>query len=557
MGTKPEIDMKKENLNKIFNELDETLKTTRSLATNMDSILSDPQVRENIQRGSRDFPEILNKVNALLDNGDDLFQSFKRAVARSHTTFDKLDRSLDNVQDFTQVLSDDGQEFISNMNASSQDITKMVRNISTLSEDIIKQIDNKDTPLGMMTDENIGHQVRGIVRNVESATEKVQPILDDARIFTNKIAHRPSSLIFSRNTYKGTPALGGSGYSYQPYSPAGGMSSRLWNETASRYPDRSPVSGGGHEYHPGSLESFRATHPETYSALQQQKPFGSCLSGNCPLGKPFFDRKSEEVAPQAGYVSDPGVYYGFGGAVPTDGDVYANGYYPETMPVSNENAIDVPRGGFCGMSFSLTKAFRKIFKGNEGKAATADCPLKAAMTPLPTGVPMVGSPYQVANLNGADGLVAENISWAPSYGSDDVALFNGSCDIPSCDTPQCNTPLCDSNGSTIPEHGGAGNLSQPLPVRGSLSPMESPLPELPTDKSTVEKPSTLPAEQAEELPPSAIRSGTSSSSPDGYLSSGVAPGIKRGPGDRSSAPVKSRKRDFIDDGLPLRFSPND
>ena len=556
MGTEPEIKMKKERMNAIFDSLGETLQTTRSLATNINGLLSDPQIRENIQRGAEDFPNILNKIDTLLDNGEDLYHSVKSAVGRSHATFDKLDRSLDNIQDFTQVLSDDGQEFISNMNASSQDITKMVKNISNLSENIVKQIDNKQTPLGMLTDEEVGREVRGIVRNVEAASEKVQPILDDARVFTNKIAHRPSALVFSRDTYKGAPALGNSRYAYQPYSPAGGTSSHLWTETRRRSP--SPAAGGA--YYADSLESFRAAYPETYSELRRQKPMGSCLSGSGIFGKGLGGRGREaESAGQSGYVSDPGVYYGLDGVVPVEG-YYAEGYYPGPMPVSNENGMEVPCGGIQGMKFSLTRAFRKVFGGDDETAAPA-CPLKPQ---VPPGVPMIGSLYGTDGWSAADGIPAETISWAPSYSGDDVSLFDGGCAVPSCDAPSCDAPACDTPDCSAPAcdlggapmtFGGAQDVSAPSPNRSDYGPMESPLPPRPSEKPASEVPSGETKASAEELPPSAVHPGSSKSG--GYQTSGMAPGYSNSAAPIGlPAPVKSRNRNFVDDGLPLRFTPN-
>ncbi len=561
MGTGPEIQMNKERLSAIFDSLGQTLETTRSLATNINGLLSNPQIRENIQRGAEEFPNILNKIDTLLDEGEDLYHSIKDTVGRSSATFDKLNRGLDNINDFTQALSDDGPNFISNLNASSEDITKMVKNISNLSENIVKQIENKQTPLGMLTDEEVGREVRGIVRNVEAASEKVQPILDDARVFTNKIAHRPSALVFSRDTYKGAPALGGSGYSYQPYSPAGGTSSRLWTETRPRTP--CPASGGS-AYYPDSLEAFRAEHPETYSELQRQKPLGSCLTANPLFGKAFGGRGDAEYAAQPGYVSDPGVYYGLEGVVPTE-EYTAGSYYPETMPVSGENEMDIPQGGIRGMSFSLTRAFRKVF-GGSGETPAPACPLKPR---VPDGVPMIGALYGTDGWTAAEGIPAETISWAPSFGGEDVAIYDSgcaapsceipSCDAPSCDIPSCETPMCDAaagNAGGAPmTFGGAQDVSAPSPNRSGYGPMESPLPPKPSETTAPDAPSDETVPAAEELPSSALR--PAGAKKDGYQASGLAPGYSNSAAPIGlPAPVKSRSRDFVDDGLPLRFSPN-
>lgn len=585
MGNEAEIQMKKEKIAAIFDELGDTLKTTRSLTTNLNTILSDPQIRENIQKGSTEFPNILNKVSDLLGHGDELYNSIQETVSRSHKTFDKIDRSLDNIGDFTEVLSDEGPEFISSINASGQDIAKMAKNISALSDNIVKQMDNKETPLGMLTDEEVGRELRGVVRNVETATEKVQPILDDARVFTNKIAHRPSSLIFSRDTYKGAPSLGGNGYAWQPLSPGGGMNSSLWTPSNAYYPSEprfsSYVNGYG-AYHAESLEDFQYSHPETYSALQREKPFGSCLGRSC-LSK--LSRKEETAE---GYTTDPGVYYGMDGVVPVvEGAEYADactGEYPAVMPVSGENEMTIPSSGCgkirgCGMGFSLTSALQKVFKPN-GKSGAKSCLTKRnGKSCFARRGEAAGDVYPPENWEESGLFVpgdwnTENAGWTPAYGSPvENPSIGGNCSVPSCEPPACE-PSCE------PLCGAQGGMSAPLPGSG-YAPGESSLPNLssglafPSEEMELTEtpqnaPSALPPAKNEKsaeppaqkdkgvevLPPSAIPRPAQTE----YVPSGMKPGYTNNAPAQTGlpAPVKSsKKRNFVDDGLPIRFTPND
>ena len=555
MGDENEILEKKQKMAMIFSELGDTLTTTRSLAANMNSILSDQQIRDNIKSGSENFPAILNKVNSLLDNGDDLYKSVKGVVERSHKTFDKLDRSLDNVGDFTEVLSDEGLEFISNMNASGQDIARMVKNISTLSENIVKQIDNKSTPLGMLTDENVGSQIRGIIRNVETGTEKVQPILDDARVFTNKIAHRPSSLIFSRDTYKGSPALGQNGYAYQPYSPGGGITSSLWTQSNSYYSAAQrnnseyqyDANGDGYEYYPTSMEGLAASHPETYNAIQQQK---SCcaFSGKCFLGKSCFGKMKGNTA-VPGYVTDQGEYYGYGEMVSDDasygdGGMVYDAYIPGTMPVADENMMAVPeehRCGLRGMRFSLTSAFKNVFKRGDADDVTD-----------------ISAPHRSCLTKGSFCSQAEPIYAAYDSGNDGWTEFGGStsssCGLSECAAPQCESIGC---GEASPLPGGTSTLPVLQQVSGSPECEEMEL----TDLSGT-GPSTLPPEAEESsqnsntevLPPEAIRSSGPQTS---YQPSKINPGYAGAAPSSLPAPKSSKKRAFVDDGLPIQFTPNE
>ena len=354
LGTPEELNVKKGRLESIFKELNETLITTRNLAGNMNSIVADKNVQENIRTSAANLPNILAKVDALLGNANILADDFRETMAKTHDTFDLVGKNLDNLNDFTTALSEEGPEFISSMNASSGDIRKMVGNISRLSEELTEQINNPSTPLGMMSDPATGDSLHAIIKNTEVITEKVHPILDDAKVFTNKIAHKPSSLLWSKESYKGASPLGEQ-YNFQPYSPGGGTSSTLFNASKTNSRPVLPKTLPDGSINPAAVD------PDTYEAYyslypENSSPAKNCLASTWDRLRFSLGRKTEIADESSYYVDNPIEYYGDEQENFQSGeafDSYADGVMPEDLPTAEKS------GRFC---FSLSSLCKKIFR---------------------------------------------------------------------------------------------------------------------------------------------------------------------------------------------------
>ncbi len=233
LGDEEELKQKKERLQAVFTELNDALVSINSLATHMDSIVADEKLNADIRAAVDKAPQILERVDELMTSANSLTGEVRQTMDRAETTFDLLDKNLDNVNVFTTALAEDGPEAMTALNETAVQIREMSRNIGALAAKLTVEAGNPDTPLGMLADKETAESLRRIVRNAEELTEKVYPIIDDARVFSNKIAHRPSSLIWDRNTFKGAPEPTGGRYGMQSKSPSGGVSSPLYRQTPS------------------------------------------------------------------------------------------------------------------------------------------------------------------------------------------------------------------------------------------------------------------------------------------------------------------------------------
>jgi len=248
IGDEKELELKKERIRTLFDEVNGTFADVHDLIQNLNAIAGDQDVATSLRETALKAPKIMEKVDSLAAKADNFMLDAKGAaddmritLARAGQTFDLVDKNLDNVSVFTDSLAEDGPKMMQALNASAGDIRTAidgirgaVENISELAQKLNEKIDDPDSPVGMLADEEIGRSLRNIVFNAEDLSEKLYPILDDARVFTNKIAHKPSSLLWDRNASKGALLCGNNAkYGNQNQTPTGGISSPLFRLTPS------------------------------------------------------------------------------------------------------------------------------------------------------------------------------------------------------------------------------------------------------------------------------------------------------------------------------------
>lgn len=263
LGDEEELNRKKAKLEATVDNVNNALVTIDELGKSAKAIVADEQLNADIRRAAAEIPQILERVDALMENANVLAGDARRTMARAETTFDLVDKNLDNVDRFTTSLSEYGPEIMTSLNEGAAEVKSMVNNIASLARELETQFADPTTPLGMLTDQETAASLRRIVRNAEELTEKVYPILDDARVFSNKIAHRPSSLIWDKNTFKGAPTSGR--YGMQADSPNGGLSSPLYRPT----PSGQKICARAQYYPAADLETMDA---ETRLAYESAYP---------------------------------------------------------------------------------------------------------------------------------------------------------------------------------------------------------------------------------------------------------------------------------------------
>ncbi len=521
IGDEDELQEKKERLQNVFTELTDALVSIRNLAGHMDDVVSDENLKRSILETTEKIPsivrrvdEIASKADAFMVNANEMSSDVRETLSRAGTTFDLVDKNLDNINVFTTALASDGPEIMTSLNEGAYeikgaigDVKGAVENIARLADSVTEQLDNHDTPLGLLTDKEIATELRKVVANAEELTEKLYPILDDARAFSNKIAHKPSSLLWDKTQSKG--GVLSDRFGWQTKSPSGGVSSPLYRQT----PGGAKICGRNY-YRPSADVDFM--DPRTRAVYENE------------LSARAFNERVVSACDSTDFYAQSFVDGGFA-------DSYCSRAVPETNGFASRSDLGARiKERTSRIRWSLDSFWSKFSSGKRRDAiGDAFKPVQTVGYDAFPGATIAIDQAGYFQDDGFNGLCVggNGIQSGVFLGGEDGSCNPPSLGFPACEAPTCDVPGCGvapSCGDVCGTNGDAdvaacdgqttGSGYQPQKV-GSYRSQEPRRMEF----SVADR-----AEQIEELPSSINR-----------------------PSSRASATGSA----FEDDGLPLQFAP--
>ena len=150
-------------------------------------------------------PDFKNRFNNAVDSLPEIFQEVRGAVTdirETVTSFQKIsdsaDENLDNLKGFTKALSEEGPEILATVNERIQNIDGVFDKIQKAAESLGKLQNSEGTIGKLLNDPELYdtavatvREAQAAVANIREQTTKIEPLINDARLFTDAIARDP------------------------------------------------------------------------------------------------------------------------------------------------------------------------------------------------------------------------------------------------------------------------------------------------------------------------------------------------------------------------------
>ncbi|MEM6655880.1 MAG: MlaD family protein [Planctomycetota bacterium] len=171
---------------------DATMVEVRQVANSLEDVIGDPAVREKLREGLANIPEVIDVVAEFLGHAVETVDNLDAAIVAART-------NLDNLRGLTKPLGDRGPELaqlvidaLTNLDAAVTDARSFTQALS----------DSEGTLGKLVNDPALYEDARVVVSNVNVVLMKInklanqlEPILQDARVFADKIAREPGRLV--------------------------------------------------------------------------------------------------------------------------------------------------------------------------------------------------------------------------------------------------------------------------------------------------------------------------------------------------------------------------
>lgn len=174
----------RDRLNRISQKTEGALDEFRASMAGVNKIVGDEEINRNLKRSLETLPELLEEV-------DETFEMGRTAIATLQRVGNRAEKNLENLEGFTRPLGERGESLVDNIDRS-------VRNIDLLLAQLVefsKALNNRDGTLGRLVyDPSLYDRLNRAVGNVEEVSRQFGPIMNDVRVFTDKIARDPRQL---------------------------------------------------------------------------------------------------------------------------------------------------------------------------------------------------------------------------------------------------------------------------------------------------------------------------------------------------------------------------
>lgn len=156
----------------------------RSAMATVDEVVGDPELKANLKRSLHDLPQLFDEARETLADARKTLDGFQKMSERANS-------NLQNIEKFTKPLAERGETLAARLESA-------VGNVDTLLEQLVQfssQLNNRDGTLGkLIYDKELYERLSRTAKNVEDATRRIRPIMEDMRVLSDKLATDPREL---------------------------------------------------------------------------------------------------------------------------------------------------------------------------------------------------------------------------------------------------------------------------------------------------------------------------------------------------------------------------
>jgi phospholipid/cholesterol/gamma-HCH transport system substrate-binding protein len=157
--------------------LSETMRTVQNL-------LGDEELNGQLQQSLREMPKFIQESRETLAVARTTLESFQQVSEKAHV-------NLENLEHFTRPLGQRADELYEEVQRSAIELRRTLTNVAQFSESLR---DGQGTIGRLVHDDELYVSITNVVANAEEVSRRLRPIVEDVRIFTDKIARDPSQL---------------------------------------------------------------------------------------------------------------------------------------------------------------------------------------------------------------------------------------------------------------------------------------------------------------------------------------------------------------------------
>lgn len=168
------IDQNEAQITQLIGNASRAADQLRTTVASVDTLIGDPELRENLKRTVAGLPALLTDV--------------ANTIAGVKNTMQIADRNLTNLEGMTKPLGERGPMLIANVDKALNQLDGLMTELGGFTRNLTN---SQGTISRLVNDPALYEQVAETVANINELTRELKPIVRDARAFTDKAARHP------------------------------------------------------------------------------------------------------------------------------------------------------------------------------------------------------------------------------------------------------------------------------------------------------------------------------------------------------------------------------
>ena len=171
------LDANDEQMNRVLAKTERALDSIYRAANSTESLVGDPELRANLKQTAAELPAVLEDT--------------RQVLAGFSQTLQLADRNLQNLEGFTRPLGQRGDELFAKLDRSAGKLEIVLDRMVIFGDTLT----NREGSLGrLVNDPQLYENLNSAAQNIECLTRELRPIVNDVRVFTDKVARDPGRL---------------------------------------------------------------------------------------------------------------------------------------------------------------------------------------------------------------------------------------------------------------------------------------------------------------------------------------------------------------------------
>ena len=162
---------------RIMKKAESSLERFEQAMVNVNDVIGDEQMKAKLKQSLKELPE--------------LFQDTRKTLAGMMRMSELAEKNLHNIERFTKPLGERGEALVDNIDSSIRRLDELLAELTNLGE----AMNDKEGSLGQfLHNPDLYQRLNRAATNFEMASRRLQPIVNNVRVFTDKIARDPGQL---------------------------------------------------------------------------------------------------------------------------------------------------------------------------------------------------------------------------------------------------------------------------------------------------------------------------------------------------------------------------